>query len=195
MFTASQWTARKQIELCRGPQGPKGPSGPPGPQGSTGPQGPPNNVSGPSGSSGPQGEGGFDGSIGAGGPSGPQPGTIGISTFQYSTNTSLQITPALANKTVLLKPTQSGLVVTINDTLIGNLDQEFVVFLKNITIFTTSLANKTTRTPPRDVIRFPSNIGISTSLRIPASDTDVLRVRRVSDTMILYWNRFGFELF
>ena len=199
MFTASQWTARKHIELCRGPQGPTGPTGPSGPSGPSGVQGPSGNTSGPSGTIGPSGSRGPSGNFGGLGPTGPVPGTIGeisITTFPLITGGSnLYIYRAYANKTLIITPTASMQIQILTIPLLGT--TPLVVFLKNTTIHTLTVS-PTVATPiftsPLRLTRYPNTL----PLQIPGSDigpAGTSRVRRPGDIMILYWNGFSFELY
>jgi len=199
MFTASQWTARKHIELCRGPQGPTGPTGPSGPIGASGIQGPSSSTSGPSGAIGPSGGRGPSGSTGVGGPTGPEPGTIGqisITRFPFiSGGSNLSIYRAYANKTLIITPTESMQIQIVAIPLLGT--NPLVVFLKNPTIHTLTVS-PTVVTPiftsPLTLTRYPTTL----PLQIPGSDigpAGTSRVRRPGDIMILYWNGFSFELY
>jgi len=198
MFTASQWTARKHIELCSGPQGPRGPTGPTGPSGPPGSQGPSSSTSGPSGATGPSGNPGPSGSIGLGGPVGPQAGTIGVTSItSFPSGPSGQITLPIdrsyANKTLLLNPPVHVRIQLSIPTPLGT--SPFVVFLKNTTIFTLFVSKTTTN--GLAVAMFPDtlSVGPSGARQIPAYDKNELRIRRTGDIIILFWSGFRFELY
>ena len=196
MFTASQWTARKHIELCRGPQGPTGPTGPSGPSGPSGVQGPSSNTSGPSGTIGPSGSRGPSGNFGGLGPTGPQQGTIGLSYNPIEGSTSavraVNIFRSMANKILLIQPDGVKTLRFVQGSPLGQ--TPLVVFLKNPTIHAlTVLPTSTSSGITVAVTRYPT-----LSLQIPGSDigpAGTSRVRRPGDIMILYWNGFSFELY
>jgi len=196
MFTASQWTARKHIELCRGPQGPTGPTGPSGSSGPSGTQGPSSSTSGPSGAIGPSGARGPSGSSGVGGPTGPEPGTIGL---RYNPLTgsdtvrSIYIYRSQANRILLIQPDNFKTLRFVQGSPLGT--TPLVVFLKNPTIHELSvLPTSTSSGVTVTVTRYPTTL----PLQIPGSDigpAGTSRVRRPGDIMILYWNGFSFELY
>ena len=198
MFTASQWTARKHIELCSGPRGPTGPTGPSGSSGPSGGQGPPSDVSGPLGASGPSGSFGLSGPNGPRGPAGPLPGTIGqISITEFPTLGPLYPIPTLTilkeyeNKTLILSPPGNMQIQLFCIFPLGI--TPFIVFLKNRTIHTLTVSTNVAVLNV-SLTRYP----IPRSLQIPSCDIGpdtTSRVRRPGDIMILHWTGRVFELY
>jgi hypothetical protein len=187
MLTASQWTAKKHIDLCQGLQGATGPTGPSGPSGPSGVQGVSISASGPTGPTGPSGPQGNPGPSGPTGASGPLPGTIGVQKISWSTGTNtVNILSTMKYNTLLLNPSVPTITTFDYSTLISTNPSNFWVLLKNISVNTITVDSAS-------VTRYPTNVLDI----IPPSDilTATTRVRSSGDTMILVWDGISLQLY